>query len=456
MPAAEIAGDRGLAYDLAGDPRQAQADYRLALARSENPEVRRRLALSLGISGDRHEALATIDAQVRQQDRAAWRTRAFVLALTGDTAGAAQAVQAVMPAQAAALQPFLARLPTLSVSDRALAVHFGHFPDDSAMVQAPSATAPGIPAPIGDPTRAGQPDPAQPSLGVTASATGTPQPSGSQLVAVSLAQSAPPARAATAPVSPPAQQQQQPATGPPNLIADTSQIRPEPVPAAPRAALQTSPAFPIPATAPSITGSQASLSTAITDGLTQSEEVTGPTASQAAPQSIAAPLETQPTETTIVSFADVATLIAALPANDEPASAPPPSNVAKVAAPADPAPTRASAALAKPAAQPARSTRPRAPAKPKEPSRNWVQIAGGANEAALPREFTRLKAKAPKLFAGRTAWTTSLRATNRLLIGPFKTNREAQAFVSQLKAANLAGFAWTSAEGQEIKKLSVK
>jgi hypothetical protein len=96
------------------------------------------------------------------------------------------------------------------------------------------------------------------------------------------------------------------------------------------------------------------------------------------------------------------------------------------------------------------------PAAPAEPSRVWVQVAGGADKAALPREFTQLKTKAPKLLAARTAWTTPLKATNRLLVGPFKTDKEAQDFVNELKKADLTGFAWTSEAGQKIEKLSAK
>jgi hypothetical protein len=94
--------------------------------------------------------------------------------------------------------------------------------------------------------------------------------------------------------------------------------------------------------------------------------------------------------------------------------------------------------------------------EPKETSRHWVQIAGGANEAAMTREFLRLKAKAPKLLATRTAWTTPLRATNRLLVGPFKSADEAQEFVNELAKLDLPAFSWTSPAGQEIVKLASK
>ena len=53
VPAADLARDRGLAHDIAGNPREAQRDYRLALLKGRDDEVTRRLALSLAISGER-------------------------------------------------------------------------------------------------------------------------------------------------------------------------------------------------------------------------------------------------------------------------------------------------------------------------------------------------------------------------------------------------------------------
>ena len=121
------------------------------------------------------------------------------------------------------------------------------------------------------------------------------------------------------------------------------------------------------------------------------------------------------------------------------------------------APARAAPAKPKPAARAAAAAakKPKA-APPAEPSRVWVQIAGGAAKAALPREYARLKAKVPKLFGARGAWTAPLNATNRLLVGPFASSREAQTFVNQLKAQDLSGFAWTSAAGQKVEKLPAK
>ena len=52
VPDVEFAADRGLAYDLTGDPKRAQRDYALVLAaHPDDDTTRRRLALSQGISG---------------------------------------------------------------------------------------------------------------------------------------------------------------------------------------------------------------------------------------------------------------------------------------------------------------------------------------------------------------------------------------------------------------------
>jgi hypothetical protein len=94
----------------------------------------------------------------------------------------------------------------------------------------------------------------------------------------------------------------------------------------------------------------------------------------------------------------------------------------------------------------------RSAGKGKSIERYWVQVAGGANKADLPKAYARLKDKSPKLLSGRSAWTTPLRATNRLLVGPFKTLAEAQEFVN-LAGKAMPSFTYTSPAGQEIEKL---
>jgi tetratricopeptide (TPR) repeat protein len=124
--AMRFASDRGLAYDLLGEQERAQRDYRLALRTGSDDETVRRYALSLGISGKQALALEQIEPLTRRQDRAAWRVRAFVLAMNGDVAGASTIATTMMPrGMAGGLQPFFERLPSLPATDRAFAVHFG-------------------------------------------------------------------------------------------------------------------------------------------------------------------------------------------------------------------------------------------------------------------------------------------------------------------------------------------
>ncbi|URD59642.1 tetratricopeptide repeat protein [Sphingomonas sp. KRR8] len=123
-----IALDRGLAYDLLGDQARAQSDYRVALSGTDPNEARRRLALSLAVSGRRAEALAALDPLLARRDPGALRARAFVLALTGDTGGALSAVNAALPGLAGSMDPFLRRLSTLQPAEKIAAVHFGVMP----------------------------------------------------------------------------------------------------------------------------------------------------------------------------------------------------------------------------------------------------------------------------------------------------------------------------------------
>ncbi|UVO51801.1 SPOR domain-containing protein [Sphingomonas sp. SUN019] len=146
LDARSFAGDRGLAYDLIGQQTRAQRDYRLALASGPQAEVQRRYALSLAISGKKDEALAQIDPLVRQSDRGAWRTRAFILAMGGDLSGATDIATRMMPpGMATGLQPFFKTLPSLGPVDRAFAVHFGEIRPTPARL-ADARLAPALPA----------------------------------------------------------------------------------------------------------------------------------------------------------------------------------------------------------------------------------------------------------------------------------------------------------------------
>ena len=142
LPVASFACDRGLAYDLMGQQAKAQTDYRIALGSRDGDEARRRLALSLAISGDRSNALQTIAPLAARGDPGVPRVRAFIFALTGDSNAAMSAINAAMPGSWARVAPFVQRLPSLSAGQRAAAVNLGIFPDngDTAYASARPAT----------------------------------------------------------------------------------------------------------------------------------------------------------------------------------------------------------------------------------------------------------------------------------------------------------------------------
>jgi len=151
-PLSTVACDRGLAYDLLGQQPKAQSDYRAALGGPDATEARRRLALSLAISGDKAGAMQALAPLAAKGDTAAGRVRAFVMALTGDPQGAMIATDAAMPGSWSQVSPFLQRLPTLQPGQKAAAVNLGIFPESndarlaSASVSSPYAARPSPPA----------------------------------------------------------------------------------------------------------------------------------------------------------------------------------------------------------------------------------------------------------------------------------------------------------------------
>lgn len=125
----EMATERGLAYDLIGDNAAAQRQYQLALTAGQNDEASRRYALSLVIAGDRRGAELVIQPLLERRDRGAWRVRAFIMAISGQSDEAEGIARATMPADlAAAISPYLRYLPRLTAAQQAAAANLGRFP----------------------------------------------------------------------------------------------------------------------------------------------------------------------------------------------------------------------------------------------------------------------------------------------------------------------------------------
>jgi Flp pilus assembly protein TadD len=220
-PIAMIACDRGLAWDLLGQQSKAQADYRAALNGPDATEARRRLALSLAISGDKAGAMETLAPLAARGDSAAGRVRAFVLALSGDSRGAMVSFDAAMPGSWSQVSPFLQRLPSLRPGEKAAAVNLGIFPDARAPQYASSVVASSYAA------RATTPPPADRLASIEEQLREPGSEPGAAPTPVQVAYSAPPARRQAAPSKPAAEQRKlwlQLASGP-NAKALPEQFR---------------------------------------------------------------------------------------------------------------------------------------------------------------------------------------------------------------------------------------
>lgn len=403
-----IALDRGLARDLNGDLAAAQRDYRLAVQSLNSDEGRRRLALSLAIGRDRAAALAAIQPLLNRRDPAAQRTRAFVLALVGDQAGAAQAIDAVMPGTSPRFAPFFTYLPHLSVQEKAAAVHLGMFPDNAAARVAELQAAPRQ----------------QPQ------AKSTPPLGQSQSARLGSAE---------APSPPPAT-----ASQPVRIASRDAETAPP------------TPGFALPSQAAS---SLSSFSLPSESGAT-------PTATNRAQ-----PEPQRASERAGAELAGGGNLSGIDRLLETLAEAPPPPqpkverNRTETAAASDVAARRAADKKAeekKAAAKKARDARLAAEKKAREEAARlgvkgtyWVQLAGGSNQDRMASEYRKLSAKAGGLLKSRPGHVTEGKEYFRLVVGPFGSKSESQAFVNKLAKEGVDSFSWTRTPAQiKIEKIS--
>ncbi len=568
------AADRGLAFDLVGEQTRAQRDYRLALKQGPDDETLRRYALSLGISGRKDQALAEIDGLLRQSDRGAWRVRAFVLAMGGDTAGAERIATSMLPGgMASGLMPFFERLQMLGPVDRAFAVHFGEVaPTPARLADArltpqfaplPPEPQPAVRLAVKDPVsdkdrrraedrarkdrRRGKPielAAVEPPL-VVAQSEALSQPSRAvvivdKTVPVAAATPRSPDRkpplamvqalpiqitplAVAAPVTV-ARQTVAPLAMPSPKPAPTPTPTPTPTPApssTPKPSLTPTPTptqTPTPTPTPTVSAASVPIATQLAATQKQPEEkgavpapisimpqpadpvVTAPAATVAAAPEVAdrpAVAESSPAPQPVASERSILARIVAsigVPASElgvGPSTPPEVSSAeqrrstgaARSAATSGSATLADKAAIDKPVIDKKAAARAAAEkqaadkktaetklaakiaadkaaadkkAAKAEPSRIWVQVAGGSSVGDLPKEWARLRARGAAALQGKQAWTTPLRFTNRLLTGPFKSGDEAQNFVNQLTKAGITGFVFTSDDGQKIARLPTK
>lgn len=435
-PLSSFAIDRGMARDLLGDPAGAQADYRAALGGGDDDEARRRLALSLAISRKKKDAIETIQPLLNRRDPGAQRSRAFVLALVGDRRGAAEAIEAVMPGTSAQFEKFFRYLPNLTPAEKAAAVHLGVFPEDAA-------TRVAIAEPVDEPATSGPPTkiasvtpPRSPAIKPVAAQSGrtTAAPSSPSTIAPKVI-----ARTGRGATERTTLQQELKDKEVRNALAE-QEARRESVPTKPTfslpsqaAAEPVQPALPadeplVPVDTTSAVPVEATADGTVTDLPKGSE---GPVL---------------PAEEVRLSGIDK--LLATIA---DPAPAPKPKvddRAAKAAAAkklADKKAAEAKAAAEKKAQEEAERLG--------TPGTNWVQLAGGSNRNFMPAEYKKLAAKS-SLLKKRSGYVTAGKDYFRLVVGPFDSKAEAQAFVNKLAKDGVDGFSWTRTPAQiKIEKL---
>ena len=493
-----MAADRGLAYDLVGDNAAAQQEYARALNGANADEVRRRLALSQAIQGNREAFERTLYPLLEKQDFAAYRTRAFALAILGEEKEAVAITEAVMPADLAArIAPYLNYMRRLTPAQQAAAANLGSFPRaaqigrDDPRIAAYRAETTGVRS--ADAALA----PSGPALGA--------QTQPAQARADTSAQRRRPGRGSTRveekPVAQPPVAQppvaQPPVAQPPAAQPAVARAEPEPAPPVPTPApavvaraepAQELPATPPPATLPATTPTPAPATLARAEPVPEPPAATQPAASApvepvavaaslaAAPaQPVAAPAGvaqpgfdlarvTPPAEVAATPPSALAPASAPAQLLPEPEPAPPPARVADVfadlATPTRPVVARAPDAVditrIKPPREVEKKPEPVAakpPPPPPVPSRHWVQLATGRDKSALKFDWRRFAAKAPELLGKKDPYVTPWGQANRLLAGPYDSPKAANAALAALKKAGLDGFVFTSDVGQEVEKL---
>ncbi len=455
---AERLADRGLAYDLVGDNQTAQAYYRQSLTLSLNDETQRRMALSQAISGNRRAMESALDPLLRRQDKAAWRTRAFALAILGEADEAESIVHQTMPeGMASSMTAYLRYMPRLTPAQQAAAANLGQFPraaeighDDPrfARYARPRANL-AIATPVSvlskgkskpkDKSKSRDKDP---QLGVALPLPiPVPNPQVSREVEgkttqpVRLAKSTP---APTAPVPAP-----RPAVV--SNSADQSVAASKPgLATIDPASTGTATTFDLPARSKPIAqstpkpASKAAAKTAIGESIDEAFADFTPPSREIEPQAGAVDLRR-------------------LGRTVKPAAEPLASKAPDKAKPGE---------KTKPADKSKANDKSKDKAKDKDkekakdgklsqPSRVWVQLATGRDKAALGSDWRRLIKNDPAVFKGKKPFVTAWGQSNRLLAGPFESQKGAAAYLVTLKKAGVAGaFAWSSAAGQVVDPLS--
>lgn len=441
----QLAADRALAYDLVGDNAAAQRLYQRALAKDNDPEIRRRFALSHAIAGNREAFEKILYPLLEKRDFAAYRTRAFAMAIMGDDAEAVAIAEAVMPRDMSArIAPYLRYMPRLTKAQQAAAANLGIFPRaaqigrDSAQIAAYTSGSEAVSkaderlAPQGEPlgTRVAVVDASSPRR--------RPDRARSEVAGVASAELDGKGRDAAQP------QSQQPVSDPmfrasqsvaaKNKVAENTSEKG-------RTDVESAGA----STAVGVAG--------VTVPVVQGTSIAGGSGTVVEPGFDLGTV--QKSDPTVRQ--DNRVVVSTLPKRTE-QPAEDPTSVAEAFANLSlrPAPSYAAPSGAvdmsklKPPIEPAKQA---VPEPPKHPRRFWVQVATGKDRSALKFDWRRISRKSGDVLKGQSPWVTPWGQSNRLLSGPYESLQEARKVMNLLKKSEVDSFTYTSPEGQQIESL---
>ncbi len=486
FPEATLLSDRGLAKDMTGDQAGAQRDYQAALHRTpDDVELTHRYAASLGISGQVDAAERVLKPLLYKSDRAAWRYRAFILAMNNRQADAKKIAEQTMPSQlASAILPYMQKMPYLTAAQKAAAVHFGHFPANVGSTIAPiTPTAPAFASVTPATPPASQPvTQMPPSRPTKQDRRSRRTETATRLAQVEAPSRSAPVQSQPAPGSAASQMRAPSAQRTMQAAAPAAHVQGPPAPGFESVPAQnTAPANPAPSQLNAITLAQASLPRTTAPPQVQAASPAQPAVPSAVPAPEPAPATSPATQQQQIDPAVTRSLADIIHAIDVPESerrssvvAVDLSEVAQIQA-ARRAERDAAAATAAEKAKKAAAAKAKAEADAKakqlaeekkkaaeekarlaaNPARNWLQVGTGANKGALAFTMKGLRKKYDSL-EPQDAWVASWGRTNRLLVGPFSSFTRAKTLEEKLKAAGADVFAWKSDAGEEVERLPAK
>jgi len=409
---AQMAEDRGLAFDLVGDAASAQQLYRVALANGSGDEITRRLALSQAISGDREGFEATLLPLLQKRDVSAYRTRAFGLAIMGKAREAKEIANTMLSSgMGARMAAYFEYMPRLTKAQQAAAGNLGIFPraaaigTDDRRIANYSGTSAQTAQPAPQPARVAQADmrPATASLTVPAP-TPTPTPTPTPRFVPSPAPTPTPGPAPTSTPS----GELPPALSPQSATATLSGQRPS--------------------LATTVTERELPRATGEAAGLARAGEAGAFPNSQSA-----SPLPSAQEEPDLASVEEAFSSFSLAPESRGPA-ANGAVDITKIKIPRE-------------------RDEPKPPPPPAHPSRHWVQVATGKDTDALGFDWRRISRKAEGKLEGKGPFVTPWGEANRLLSGPYDSAAKAREMVKELKELGVDSFTFTSAAGEAIEKL---